>query len=50
MIVNAIDKACNISTFIGTDDKAFRWVSGQKKGHHTITIIMFSVFNVIHVT
>jgi hypothetical protein len=50
MIVNAIDKASNISTFIRADDKAFGWVSCQKKGHHAITIIMFSVFDVIHIT
>lgn len=49
IIVYAIDKASNVSTFIRTYDKTFRWVSCQKKGHHTVTIIMFPISNEIHI-
>lgn len=49
MIVYAIDKACNVPTFIRADDQTFRWVGCQEKGHHTITIIMFPILKIIHI-
>lgn len=49
MIVNTVDKASNVSTFIRADDETLGWICCQEKSHDTITVIMFPILNVIHI-
>lgn len=50
MVVNSIDEASNVTSFIWTDDETFGRVRGSEKCHHAIPIIVFSVFQEINVS
>lgn len=49
MVVDATNKACDISPLIRANNQTVSRVHPQEERHHAVTIISFTVFQVIHI-
>jgi hypothetical protein len=49
VIIDPIDKTCNIASLIGANDKTLRFFSGREKGHHAVPLIILSISQIVHV-
>jgi len=43
VVVDAVDKACNVATLVRADNKASRRLNSTKQRHHAIPIIIFAI-------